>query len=236
MKNILRIISDILYPVKCINCGGFENNKIFCGGCLEILNRNALAECKICKKPPYLCNCSKILYIDAIFYKYFYKGDEIKKAIYRYKRANLYYINEFFAKDMFILLKKSDRINIGEIDYITNVPRRNKSIRYFGYDQTRNLAKLIAKYSGIPYKPILKLSGKTQEQKKLNYEERAANVKNKYMPVNKVEKSEYNILLIDDMVATGNTLSECARVLKNTGAKKVYALCIASAGSVKKVK
>ena len=228
MKNILNVISNIIYPVKCICCGGSENNKIFCSRCLELLTREALAECKICKSPPYLCNCRKILHIDAIFYKYFYAGDEIKKAIYRYKRANLYYINEFFAKDMFTLIEKSDRINIGDMDFITNVPRKTKSVKYFGYDQTKNLAKLVAKYSGIEYKPILRITGRPAEQKKLTYGERVSNVANKFVPAKKMWAAGKNILLIDDIVATGSTLSECARVLKNTGAKKVYALCIAS--------
>ena len=228
MNKILRFVSNIFYPVSCISCGGFEDNKIFCGKCLELLNKEAFAECEKCKNPPDLCNCRKLLHIDEIFYKYFYRGVEIKKAIYKYKRANLYYINEFFAKDMFTLIEKSDRINIDELAYVTNVPRRTKSVRHFGYDQTKNLAKIIAKYAGVPYKPLLRTKGKAQEQKKLNYRERVANVKNRYVPVNNGRESEYNVLLIDDIMATGSTLSECARVLKNTGAKKVYALCIAS--------
>jgi uridine kinase len=45
---------------------------------------------------------------------------------------------------------------------------------------------------------------------------------------NRLKLEDKNILIIDDVVTTGSTLSECARIMKNMGAINVYALCIAS--------
>jgi predicted amidophosphoribosyltransferase len=74
------------------------------------------------------------------------------------------------------------------------------------------------------------------EQKSLSKSERVLNVQNKFTVVKKIRKNknienilkDKNILIIDDIVTTGSTLSECARIMKNMGAKSVYALCIAS--------
>jgi ComF family protein len=114
------------------------------------------------------------------------------------------------------------------------VPRMKSSIRRYGYNQTEVLAKIISKYSGIPYMPLLEASGLYDtEQKVLDKNLRVLNVRNKFIPVRKIRKNKAviqnkNILIIDDIITTGSTLSECARIIKNMGAENVYALCAAS--------
>lgn len=218
---------DALFPARCISCGKIDSGRILCGNCLKLLETESDRECRFCRLPSNLCDCRKILHIDGVFYKYLYIG-VAKKAILKYKKENLYYINDFFAKEMFTLIEKSDKISIDNIDLISNVPRKGKAVRNFGYDQTKNLARRIARYSGIPYKSVLHVAGNYIDQKTLKYSERVLNVRNKFMPIKKSLIYGRNILLIDDVVTSGSTLSECARTLKNTGAKKVYALCVAS--------
>jgi predicted amidophosphoribosyltransferase len=70
------------------------------------------------------------------------------------------------------------------------------------------------------------------EQKTLTEADRISNVQNKFIPVKNIRKNkeilkEKNILIIDDVITTGSTLSECARIMKNMGAGSVYALCAA---------
>ena len=238
LKKLIEKPLNLLFPVKCVCCKKLSKNAdgedILCKECREILNIEAARDCVICKSPPHLCVCKKIEYIDNIIFEYFYFGDKLKQSVYSVKKANLYYINEFFAKGMYNSIKICDRININEIDIITNAPRKKDSIKLYGYNQTEVLAKMIARYAKITYMPILEASELYKiEQKSLDSAHRVINVKNKFTLVKNIRKKrdiikDKNILIIDDIVTTGSTLSECARVIKNIGAKKVYALCAAS--------
>ena len=238
VKKIITKILNIIFPVKCVCCKKISENAagedILCKNCRYILNAESGLNCRKCKNPPYLCKCKKVGNIDEIVFSYFYSGDKIRQAIYKIKKANLYYINEFFAKDMYNSLKLCDRIKTGDIDFITNTPRMKSSVKLYGYNQTKVLAKFISKYTGISYMPILEASKLyDKEQKSLNQSERVLNVRNKFTPVKNISKNKdilkgKNILIIDDVVTTGSTLSECARVMKNIGANHVYALCAAS--------
>ena len=240
IKKIISKSLNIIFPVKCVCCKKISENSdgedILCKSCRDILNSEAKHNCIKCNNQPELCKCknNKIKYIDNIIFNYFYNGDKIRQAIYKVKKANLYYINEFFAKGMYNSLKFSDRINISSIDIITNTPRKIDSVKFYGYNQTQVLAKIIAKYTGIKYMPILEASKLyALEQKSLNQSERILNVRHKFIPVKNIVKNKEilkgkKILIIDDVVTTGSTLSECARIMKNMGAENIYALCAVS--------
>ena len=238
VKKILTKSLNIIFPVKCVCCKKIsaksDGEDILCEPCRKILKKESAFNCRICKNPPYLCDCKKADNIEKIVFPYFYAGDTIKQSIYAVKKANLYYINEFFAKDMYNSLKLSGKIKINDIDFITNTPRMTGSIKFYGYNQTAVLAKIIAKYAGINYIPVIEASELYDtEQKSLDKNQRILNVKNKFAPVKNIRKNkeiikDKNILIIDDVVTTGSTLSECARIMKNIGAKSVCALCAAS--------
>jgi predicted amidophosphoribosyltransferase len=127
------------------------------------------------------------------------------------------------------------KIGINEFDFITNAPRKGASIRLYGYNQTAAMAKMISEYTGIAYMPMIKATKRYDtEQKNLSRQERAQNVRDKFELLKNVRKNDgvlkgKNILIIDDVVTTGSTLSECARVIKEAGASAVFALCAAAA-------
>ena len=199
-----------------------------CGDCRKIIEESAAYDCMICKNPPHLCRCKKVEGISEVFFAYFYSGETLKRAIYKMKRANLRHINEFFAKAMYGALQTGEAAKTG-IDIVTNAPRMKNSVKFYGYNQAAALAKLISKYSGIPYISVLKASKSYEtEQKTLNKTQRRQNVKNKFTAKPGGNLKDKNILIVDDVVTTGSTLSECAKIMKNMGADNVYALCAAS--------
>jgi competence protein ComFC len=167
--------------------------------------------------------------LDGLVFPYFYHGQKLKFAIYGLKKSNLYYINEFFANSMYNSLENNDTINMMEIDFITCVPRVRKSVIMYGYNQAEKLARTIAEYSGIKFEKTLKTIGDQEEQKTLNQSERFLNVQDKFSINKRIHITGKNIIIIDDVATTGATLSECAGVLKEAGANKIYALCAASA-------
>lgn len=115
-----------------------------------------------------------------------------------------------------------------EIDIIYYVPmhRRNKAKR--GYNQSELLASYVSKKLSIPLSNNLIKSKATKEQHRLTKLERQTNLHNAFRLKNTNEVEGKTALLIDDLITTGATLDECAKVLKENKAKEVIGLCLAS--------
>lgn len=97
-----------------------------------------------------------------------------------------------------------------------------------GYNQAKLLAEGIAKSVDLPLAPCLvKTRNNPAQSKTKSAAERSRNVVGVYRLKDKVDVKGKNILLIDDVVTTGSTLSECARILRKAGANKVYCATIA---------
>ncbi|MCL2098963.1 MAG: double zinc ribbon domain-containing protein [Oscillospiraceae bacterium] len=227
MFKYIQKLTDLVFPQKCAGCGKISE-RVMCAGCMAEITQLSMQYCARCRAPPYLCGCKKIENIKELIFPYFYYGEKLKFAVYKLKKSNLYYINEFFAKSMYYSLEESDKIEFEEIDFIACGPRARKSFNIYGYNQAEKLAKLIAGYSGIKFKRALKPAGNQQEQKTLSQSERFLNVRDKFIINKKIDINNENIIIIDDVVTTGATLSECAKVLKAAGANEIYALCAAS--------
>ena len=100
-----------------------------------------------------------------------------------------------------------------------------------GFNQAQLLGQVVAKELQVPLVSPLKRVRHTQPQFGLGRHLRRANVvgafaiKSDQLDIIK----DKTVVLVDDVVATGSTIEECARVLKNNGAKEVWALVLARA-------
>ena len=116
-------------------------------------------------------------------------------------------------------------------DRITWVPisRRRKLRR--GYDQVELLARAAAKELGREAEPVLRKLRHNPPQSGIHgAAERRANVLGAYGLRKGVSVEGQRILLLDDIITTGATVSECARELLSAGAKEVVCGCVAAAG------
>lgn len=115
-------------------------------------------------------------------------------------------------------------------DLIIPVPLHRLKKLDRGYNQSEFIAKGISKELKIPYaKNLVKRVKFTQTQTQLNLIQRKENVKNAFKVINSKYLKRKNIILVDDVVTTGSTVNECAQVIKESGAEKIYALFIAIA-------
>ena len=116
----------------------------------------------------------------------------------------------------------------GEYDLVTWVPLSRRRLRERGYDQARLLAKATAKELGLPLTPTLHKQRNTQPQSGTgDAAKRRANIAGAYRMKKGVDVTGKRILLMDDIVTTGATLSECARVLGKAGAEQVVCATVA---------
>ncbi len=120
------------------------------------------------------------------------------------------------------------RFLVREIEAIIPMPTRYYPRINKGYNPSELLAKGLAKRFDKPYSAhILARQGKFRQQAKLSEDERRENVKDT-IRVRQPERVKGKcLLLIDDIMTTGSTLSEAARALKLAGAQKVWCLTLA---------
>lgn len=163
-------------------------------------------------------------YFDKHGYLFKYDG-QIRKLILDYKFEEKAYLYKTFSK--MILDNKIICNFIMEYDMIIPVPIHKKRYYERGYNQSELIANEIAKRYKYIYKDVLIKNKNNITQSTLNKEERIQNVKNVYELKNQSIVKDKNILLIDDIYTTGNTVNECARVLKKGNAHEIGVLTIA---------
>ena len=109
------------------------------------------------------------------------------------------------------------------------VPVSKKRRRVRGYDQSELLARVIAKKLSLPLVPALQKHAERGPQSQLkDAAQRRSNASGAFSVLPGADVSGKTLLLIDDIVTTGSTLSECCRVLKGAGAARVACAAFAS--------
>ena len=117
-----------------------------------------------------------------------------------------------------------------DFDCVTWAPLSRKRRRERGYDQGELLARAMAKRLGLPAAATLVKARHTQPQSGLDSAEaRRANALGAYAILNGAEVAGKRVLLADDVVTSGATLSECARTLLEAGAEFVWCVTLAQA-------
>lgn len=110
------------------------------------------------------------------------------------------------------------------------VPLHKKKLRKRGYNQAELLAKGLGKRFGLPVVDCLQRVKETKTQVGLSKEERASNSRNAFAFNPAFQNNLRGIkqaFLVDDVVTSGATLRECAKVLKKAGVEKVWGLTLA---------
>ena len=115
-----------------------------------------------------------------------------------------------------------------EIDFIIPVPLSLTRRIGRGYNQAGLLAQEMSKHCQKPLlSDVLKRSKITKPQFLLSKRERLENLKDSFTVKNADKIKGKTVLLVDDIITSGATVSECAGVLKSAGAKKIYAMSLA---------
>ncbi len=119
-------------------------------------------------------------------------------------------------------------------DLITWVPMNREKTRRRGYNQSKILARSIARRTGMPCVELLREEGNRKSQRELGRRGRFINVLGRYRTVNAARIRSSRVLLVDDVFTTGATINECARMLRQGEAAEVFSLTIARA-AIKKL-
>jgi len=118
--------------------------------------------------------------------------------------------------------------DFGENAILTCVPSSEKRLAWRGYNQADEIARILAKNTGIKYIPnLLKRTRYKTPQTQLTRRERFQNVEGSFKLTRKVKLSGKKVVIFDDLVTSGATLDACAKELKKAGAKQVWGFVLA---------
>lgn len=113
-------------------------------------------------------------------------------------------------------------------DLIIPVPIHRQKLELRGYNQAELLANPLQKYLGIKVRNDIIIRDKlTESQNSLTKENRFSNIANAFRVVNTEGLSGSSVLLVDDILTTGATASEAAKMLLRAGALSVKVLTLA---------
>lgn len=113
-------------------------------------------------------------------------------------------------------------------DIVIPVPLHRARQRERGFNQSEVLAEGISQAKGLPLaRDILKRKKNTKDQTYLNPRQRAENVRGAFVVIHPDKIGDKNVILVDDVMTTGATLNECARMLQEAGATRVFAATLA---------
>jgi ComF family protein len=213
---MIRRVLQWLFPEKCVLGRSF-------------LGKEEMDLCRACRidQPEYRFGKKKVPHIRSLTAVWMYQG-HAAASLKRYKFANARHYAPAYGR----LLAMRIARDLPRADLITWVPVSAKRLRQRGYDQVELLARAVSEELGIPAVKTLEKFRDNQANSGLtDPAERRANVLGVYRPVQPERFRGKRVLLLDDIVTTGATASECARVLLTAGAGEILFGAVAAGGT-----
>jgi ComF family protein len=212
----------------------------FCPSCNNKLLNNEISACQKCISSIELADQTRIDFeydkkfaalkvISGFTSLYVFEKDkELQEILHHFKYNRRFRIGITLGIESAKIRRQI--ISDWKIDLIIPVPLHHLKKAERGYNQSHYIAKGLSKTLKIPNKErSIKRIRYTESQTLKNITDRELNVRGAFSVRNKKRIKGKNILLVDDVITTGATISECARQLLNHGAEKVYAISVAIA-------
>lgn len=211
-----KTILNLILPIECLGCK--KEDVWLCQDCLA----------KLKFSQNYYITKNAFENISGVFVVFDYNNKQVKKILKTYKYRFAKDLGEIISQKICIFLKKMEKEE--EISLkntlIIPVPLHKKRANWRGFNQAEVIARAIALKFNLKFEENLVRIKNNQPQAELDREKRMNNVANSFSWQGD-SLSKQKILLIDDVSTTGSTMDECAKTLKQSGAKKIQGLVIA---------
>ena len=234
LKTLYQTVVSLCYPPFCVGCNKSLDQDWLCQDCQRSAVRITSPFCQICSRPyageiggPFSCpDCEdNPPAFDCVATGYQATG-VVRDLIHRFKYSGEFHLRNVLAAWLKEALSDS-RITQEPFDAFVPVPLHPTRIRERGFDQIGALVEVLGKRSNHPIWPCLRRSRYTESQTRFSRKERLQNLRNAFELRKGTSVLGKRLLLVDDVLTTGSTLDECARVLMGHGAKSVRAVAVA---------
>ena len=206
---------NLLFPPKCVLCQ-------------KVLEPQETDLCHSCRTDSPECAGlhKSFSFLDSWTAVWYYKG-YIRTSILRYKFYGARHYAPAYGR---MLAMRILQEHTKPFDVVTWVPVSKLRRMLRGYDQAELLAEAVGQELGmIPVRTLQKVRHNRPQSGISGQAKRRANVLGAYRITDPQQLRGKRVLILDDVITTGATAGECARVLLTAGAKEVHCGCIAAA-------
>lgn len=230
MNNFLR---GLFFVRKCLICEralpDATPDTVFCPDCFPEYRKLCEDACVHCGKPERECRCvpqklrGKVGFAAHLFT---FRDSISRSVVYSFKLKNLPYLQRFIADELSDLIYEATDGKLSDLT-VTFVPRKPRSVRIYGFDQAKVLAELSAERLHLPCAQAFRHARRSKAQKRLSSAARAINAKNSYFLREDFVRKTDKLLILDDVMTTGSTISALVALAKAAGFREVSVVCIA---------
>lgn len=234
---LLRGLGSLFFPAICAVCSeALEVGEYLCATCSGRAPRITAPFCAKCSEPfagaiseTFSCaNCAhRPLHFESAVAAYRSRGI-VRKLLHEFKYGKQRHLRYPLARWLGETMD-DPRLRGRQLDVLVPVPLHPARERDRGFNQATLLAELLSAATSIPLSAMLERIRYTTTQTAYDRAERMENLHDAFRLRKNADVRESRVLLIDDVLTTGSTLSECARVLKAAGAISVHAATAARA-------
>lgn len=232
-----RGLFDILFPQYCLICE--QEGIVMCEACQLTLQPLYPVTCFGCQSPSQygeIClDCQPRFSFDGVIISADYETDYISNLI---KQCKYRFIKEYgevmgwlVAEKMRKLLERSKTTTSFDPLFfqslVTAIPLSTKRLRQREFNQADLIAQFFSRYFSLAYEPQLLQRRHRSPQASLSERKRQKNVYGSFFINNVPVSVPRLVLVVDDVITTGATLEEAARVLKEVGVEEVWGVMVA---------
>ena len=213
MKLYYRLM-DLLFPPKCVLCG-------------KLLSKEETDLCGSCRReaPEYPLRKTKPQFLDSFAAVWYYE-ESVRGSLLRFKFRGARSYAAAYGRFVAMKLLQTQPEGFDVLTWIPVSPLRK--LRR-GYDQVELIARAVGRELDMtPVSTLKKIRHNRPQSGITGAEKRKANVLGAYRAVCPDKVAGKRVLLLDDILTTGATMSEAARVLKTAGAKEVHGAAVAA--------
>jgi ComF family protein len=238
----LRHVANFLYPPRCAVCGdrfGLESRRCVCEPCLARVEKIPAPICAICgapmqsagaiadrcplcmDRPPHFASARAVA-------RYRPSAESDRRSLPSLIRRHKYGLDQSLQKALAEFLGDDLPYSSADCEVVIPVPLHSRRLWWRGFNQAALLAMTIARRLDKPLEvEALARSRLTTPQTSQDHDARRRNVRRAFTVTRPARIRGKRILLVDDVMTTGATVDECARVLMAAGAARVDVLTLA---------
>ncbi len=227
-KKLGQSLLDLIFPISCLICG--EDGSYLCDKCRTELPRLANQQCLVCQTPSPFGKthvaCKTKNTIDGSISALPYKDRNVHKIIETFKYNFVSDLSAPLASLLIDEIEKQGLKNYFQEFILIPTPLHQRRFNWRGFNQAHLLAEALSKKLEINIdNQLIQRTKFTQPQIKLNADERKRNMANAFELTK--DATNKKLLVVDDVVTSGSTANELAKLLKRGHASEIWIVSVA---------